>query len=86
MRSSSEPDADLVTNPPPITEVTPVVERAIARAMQENGLETGYRVFVVQYLTRADSTWRRCCDSGCEPCVMQLARVVDRTRELLDDG
>ncbi len=67
-----------------VVEPSPALERAMERAMEENVLEPGYRTFVLQYLAREDSTWRRCCDSGCDPCVLKLARVVDRTRELLE--
>lgn len=66
-----------------VTYTGPRLERAMKRAMAENGLEEGYRAFVLQYLVRQDDAWRRCCDSSCDPCVLLLARVVDRTREIM---
>ena len=68
-----------------VMEVSPALERAMQQAMSENMLDEGYRAFVLQYLSREDNTWRRCCDSECDPCVLKLGRVVDRTRELMDD-
>jgi hypothetical protein len=68
-----------------VVQITPALERALKQAMAENMLEDGYRGFVLQYLARKDDAWRRCCDAGCDPCVLKLGRVVDRTRELLGE-
>jgi len=46
-------------------------------------LEEVYRGYVDAYLAREDQTWRMCCNSDCEPCVLKLGRVVDRVRQLL---
>lgn len=62
---------------------TPCREDAIAQAMREHMLDDVYRGYVDSYLARDDPSWRMCCNSDCEPCVMQLGRVVDRVRQLL---
>lgn len=69
-----------------VIEPSPALDRAMKQAMAENMLDEGYRTFVLQYLVREDDTWRRCCDSECDPCVLKLGRVVDRTRELLGEA
>jgi hypothetical protein len=58
------------------------LERAIEMAMREQMLDPAYRGFVMLYLGRPDDHWRQCCNGSCEPCVLQIARVVDRVREL----
>jgi hypothetical protein len=62
------------------------LEAAMAQAMREHMLEDAYRGFVLLYLHRPDDHWRQCCYGSCEPCVLQIARVVDRVRELTADG
>ena len=61
-------------------------EAAIEQAMRENMLDEVYRGYVDSYLARDDQTWRTCCNSDCEPCVLKLGRVVDRVRQLLTEG
>ena len=58
-------------------------DAAVTQAMAENLLEPGYRAFVLSYLARSDDGWRRCCNSSCEPCILQIGRVVDRARALM---
>ncbi len=60
----------------------PTLDAAIDQAMAENMLEFAYRSYVVELLGRADDDWRICCNSNCEPCMLQLGRVVDRVRVL----
>ncbi len=62
----------------------PTREQAILQAMAENMLDEVYRGYVDAYLDRNDEHWRFCCNSGCEPCMMALGRVVDRVRQLLE--
>ncbi|MEZ4438220.1 MAG: hypothetical protein R3B72_03985 [Polyangiaceae bacterium] len=58
-------------------------DEAIRQAMRENMLDEAYRSYVDAFLRRDDDLWRSCCDSGCDPCSAQIARVVDRVRQLM---
>lgn len=62
-------------------------ESALARAVSEAGLDPVWTGNVRELHFRRDEAWRgRCCGGGCDPCVLQLARAVDRLRELLPLG
>ena len=61
------------------------IDSCILQAMEENGLDSNYRATVLMYLYREDEAWRRCCNSGCEPCMLQIGRTVDRARVLIAD-
>lgn len=61
------------------------IDEIVRQAMAENMLADIYRPFVMDFLHRRDDVWRQCCNSACEPCVLQLARVVDRARQLMDE-
>jgi hypothetical protein len=63
------------------------IDDIVRQAMNENMLLEIYRPFVMDFLHRRDDVWRQCCNSDCDPCVLQLARVVDRARQLMaEDG
>jgi hypothetical protein len=62
------------------------LEAALSQAMRESTLDEAYRGTVRALLGRQDDFWRRCCGNNCEPCSTTLARVVDRTRELVDQS
>lgn len=57
-------------------------EDALSQAMLENGLDEVYTGTVRGLHARTDDTWRECCGSSCDPCMLQFARVVDRLRKL----
>jgi hypothetical protein len=72
----------VTTEPPPAAD--PAFERALAQAVAETGLDPVWSGNVRELHTRIDEAWRgRCCGSNCDPCVLTLARAVDRLRELL---
>ena len=53
----------------------------IAQALERNGVHPGYLRVIRDYLARSNDAWRfSCCDSGCDPCVQTLARVVDEVQ------
>jgi hypothetical protein len=62
---------------------TPEEERAIAEGARYAGLQDDETNFVREYLHKDPSEWRFCCGGVCDPCVLTLARAVDRARELL---
>lgn len=59
------------------------VDDIVRQAMSENMLPEVYLPFVMDFLHRKDDAWRQCCNSDCDPCVLALARVVDRARQLM---
>lgn len=58
------------------------LDEAVDAAVKEVGLDPIWRGNVRSLYQRDDDAWRRCCGGGCDPCVMQLMRAVDRVREL----
>ena len=58
-------------------------ERAIAEGVRWAGLDPSQSGYVREYLRLDRSEWFFCCGSACDPCVMTIARAVDRARELL---
>ena len=59
------------------------LEAALGTALAEAGLGEDQRGTVRVLASQDDDRWRECCGSGCSPCVLQLARAVDRVRELM---
>jgi hypothetical protein len=59
---------------------TTAVARICAR-LAEAAIDASYVTFVARHVDAADSTWRWCCGSNCDPCVERLGRVVDQTRQ-----
>ena len=59
------------------------LESALGAALVETGLGEDQRGTVRVLVEQDDDRWRECCGSGCTPCVVQLARAVDRVRELV---
>lgn len=61
-----------------------VIDRAVAQSVAECGLDAGFARTVRQFLFTDSTEWNLCCGAGCDPCVTELARAVDRARELLE--
>lgn len=59
------------------------VDEALAQAAAENGLAPEYVDIVRPLLRDPRERWPRCCGGGCEPCVLLLIRVAERTIALL---
>ena len=57
--------------------------RLLAEACAAEGLDESYASFVARHLDAADTTWRWCCGSSCDPCVQALGRAVDPARAAL---
>lgn len=53
---------------------------ALARAMEAEGVPADYARDVLELWRTPRRTWRPCCGLLCDPCVLTLARVVDRLR------
>jgi len=54
----------------------------LRRAMAELDVDPAYLPELRVMATTDRSTWRACCGLLCAPCVLDLARVVDRARAL----
>ena len=52
----------------------------LARAMEAEGVAAEFAPDVIEMWHQPRERWRPCCGMLCEPCVMTLARVVDRLR------
>lgn len=62
---------------------TPEESRAIAEGARFAGLDEAQQGFVREYLHKAPSDWMFCCGSACDPCVLTIARAVEKARDLL---
>ena len=58
-------------------------DEAIRRALREVGLPHDYDAEIRARLDAPDDSWRSCCAGFCDPCVLTIARAVDRARALL---
>lgn len=56
---------------------------AITEGARFAGLHPTQEGFVREYLRKDRSEWFFCCSSACDPCVLTIARAVDKARELL---
>ncbi len=56
------------------------LDRAILAAMAVEGVDATYRSVIRTYVEDRSDTWRRCCDSACDPCMLQIGRIVDAVR------
>ncbi|MCA8969419.1 MAG: hypothetical protein KDC95_06535 [Planctomycetes bacterium] len=61
-------------------EGSPEFEAILTQAMQDNGIHEAFRETVRRLVFEDGDGWRRCCGSGCDPCVEQFARAVDAIR------
>jgi len=58
----------------------------IAGWLADEAVDGSYLAFVARHVDADDATWRWCCGSTCDPCVVRLGRVVDRARQTLAIG
>lgn len=58
-------------------------ETAITEGLRHAGLKESQRGLVRAYLHEDPATWKSCCGSYCDPCVLTIAHAVDRARALL---
>lgn len=61
-----------------------LVDRALAEASDEYGLEDYYRDCVRPLLVQPEEQWPSCCGGGCDPCTQVLVAVAKRTLAKLD--
>jgi hypothetical protein len=61
----------------------PALQAEIARLLEAQHLDPSYAAFVRNHLDVPGDGWRWCCGSNCDPCVEELARVVDAVRRRL---
>ena len=59
------------------------IEDALTRALAEQGIQEGFRETIRRLIYEESDSWRRCCGSGCEPCVLQMERAVDDVRRAI---
>ncbi|HMQ22165.1 MAG TPA: hypothetical protein PKE00_06725 [Planctomycetota bacterium] len=59
-------------------------EAALSAAMIAHGIHEAFRETLRRLVHEDSSSWRRCCGSGCEPCVLQFERAVDAVRAALE--
>jgi hypothetical protein len=64
-------------------DLTPEQRNVLVTACDAQGLDTSYASFLAQHIDAADSSWRTCCHSSCDPCVETLGRAVDHARRKL---
>ena len=60
-----------------------LIGAAIQRALQELHHDASWAGAVRRLFDASDEQWRNCCGSQCDPCVEDLARVLERARALL---
>ena len=54
----------------------------IRTELRSAAVHEGYVSVIRDLLGRSNDLWRStCCDSGCDPCIQTLARVVDAVRQ-----
>lgn len=58
-------------------------DEALERAATDLDVDHAYLPELRTMLRTERGGWRPCCGSLCTPCVLDLARVVDRARSLL---
>ena len=56
------------------------LDDCVARALEAEGMHSGFLRIVRTYVLDRRDQWRVCCGSNCDPCMLQLGRVVDRVR------
>ena len=61
-------------------------EQALRRAMAELDVDPAYLPELQTMATTDRASWRACCGLLCTPCVLDLARVLDRARALDGEG
>lgn len=54
--------------------------KRLASAMEAEGVPAELAPDVLELWRTPRSQWRPCCGLLCDPCVLALARVVDRLR------
>lgn len=62
------------------------MEEALDLAMTTHRLDGSFRKMVRDLVHDLEDRWRVCCGSSCDPCVEQVARVVDQVRALTGVG
>lgn len=65
------------------TTLSATATATIHRLLAEAGVDLSYAAFVARHLDAADTGWRWCCGSHCDPCVQRLGQVVDLARQAL---
>ena len=61
----------------------PGLHAEIVRLLEQEHVDPSYAAFVLRHLDEPGDGWRWCCGSNCDPCVEELARVVDAVRRRL---
>lgn len=62
------------------------LDEALRRAARELDVDDAYLPELRQMAESDRAAWRPCCGLLCTPCVLDLARVVDRARALRTEG
>lgn len=62
------------------------MDEALDLALAHHNLDASFRKMVRDLVRDTADRWRVCCGSACDPCVEQVARVVDQVRELTGVG
>lgn len=60
-------------------------DAAITRAMRELAVDEAYRPEVNELMEIPRARWPACCGGLCDPCVLTLAGVVSRARQLVGE-
>lgn len=59
------------------------LEAALDRALADNHLHVGFKDAIRRLVFDDNDSWRVCCGSACEPCVLPMGRAVDQVRRLI---
>ena len=63
--------------------LTTATRQRVLELLRAEGVDDSYLAFVARHVGEPDPSWRWCCGSSCDPCVLRLGRVVDAARILL---
>ena len=57
-------------------------DEALSQALAELEIDSSYRRDVIELLETPREAWPACCGLLCDPCVLGLAKVVERVQQL----
>lgn len=59
------------------------IDAALAHELAAQGIHEGFTDTIRRLVFEDNDDWRRCCGSGCDPCVLQMERAVDGVRKAI---
>lgn len=71
-----------MTYRPRMADLPPEQRARLLEVMRAQGVAPVHADAILDYAARTEDSWRVCCDSACDPCVLALGRAVDAWRRL----